>query len=220
MSHYSSDTYKISVRPSTLWSENYETFHCENQWFPIYFSYKQTDKYIDLFPRNIKNPSRSALFVDEDYQLWNYSNESSQIGLLLARIPSYFRDCDIKRTNLMETSGSDRRRSKIKPPIKIFVKRKGGDRYCRRGVLQKYWKKKQYRDSCLIFYTSGENWICHAIIHCLLCKQSIRSKRQIRFREKFVKFSPLIDFSLRIMCIVSSQRACIELSRMNEWPHF
>lgn len=26
----------------------------------------------------------------------------------------------------METSGSDRRRSKIKPPIKIFVKRKGG----------------------------------------------------------------------------------------------
>lgn len=26
----------------------------------------------------------------------------------------------------METNGSDRRRSKIKPPIKIFVKRKGG----------------------------------------------------------------------------------------------
>lgn len=77
---------------------------------------------------------KSILFVDEDYQLWNYSNESFQISLLLPRIPSHL-EIAVKRTNLMETSGSNRGRSKIKPPIKIFVKRKK-DRYCRRGVAK------------------------------------------------------------------------------------
>lgn len=170
LSHYSSDKCKIYV--CALCGK---TFHCEN----LSDFYISLNKQINIFPRNIKNSSKSTLSMDEDYQLWNYSNESFQISLLLPRIPSHL-EIAVKRTNLMETSGSNRGWSKIKPPIKIFVKRKV-DRYCRRGVLQKYWKEKQYRDSCLIFYTTRENWICHVIIHCLLCKQLIRSKRQIRY---------------------------------------
>lgn len=115
----------------------------------------------------------------------------------------------------METSGSNRGRSKIKPPIKIFVKRKK-DRYCRRGVAKILEEKTIPRFLFDILHHQGKlDLSCDNTLFTVQAIDPFEKTNPLRFEKNVLSplVFPITGMICEPVCIVSSQSVLYSRAR-------